>query len=55
MELDGARTFVLGATGVLGGEISRGLAQRGARLVLAGTPPRWSSTSSPGWSPATGS
>ena len=36
MELDGARTLVAGATGVLGGEISRGLARQGARLVLAG-------------------
>lgn len=36
MELDGARTLVAGATGVLGGEISCGLAARGAQLVLAG-------------------
>ncbi|GAA2823681.1 SDR family NAD(P)-dependent oxidoreductase [Crossiella cryophila] len=36
MELSGARILVVGATGVLGGRISRGLADRGAKLALAG-------------------
>lgn len=36
MELNGARTLVAGATGVLGGGIARSLHAAGARLVLAG-------------------
>lgn len=36
MELDGARTLVIGATGVLGGKLSRALHDEGARLVIAG-------------------
>jgi short-subunit dehydrogenase len=36
MELNGARTLVAGATGVLGGAIARALHAAGARLVLAG-------------------
>ena len=36
MELNGARTLVAGATGVLGGGIARALHKEGARLVLAG-------------------
>ena len=36
MELDGARTLVAGATGVLGGGIARALHREGARLALAG-------------------
>lgn len=36
MELNGARTLVAGATGVLGGGIARALHRDGARLVLAG-------------------
>lgn len=37
--LAGARVAVLGASGVLGGRISRSLASRGARLLLAGRDP----------------
>lgn len=37
--LAGARVAVLGASGVLGGLISRSLASRGARLLLAGRDP----------------
>lgn len=36
MELNGTRTLVAGATGVLGGGIARSLQKEGARLVLAG-------------------
>ena len=39
MELDGARTVVAGATGVLGGDIARALHREGARLALAGRNP----------------
>jgi NAD(P)-dependent dehydrogenase (short-subunit alcohol dehydrogenase family) len=36
MDLEGARVLVAGATGVLGGHISRALSGEGARVVLAG-------------------
>ncbi|GAA1106274.1 SDR family NAD(P)-dependent oxidoreductase [Nocardiopsis metallicus] len=36
MEIEGSRVLVAGATGVLGGHISRALSADGARLVLAG-------------------
>lgn len=36
MELQGARVWVVGATGVLGGELARGMAAAGARVALAG-------------------
>ncbi|QUX27143.1 SDR family oxidoreductase [Nocardiopsis akebiae] len=36
MDLEGARVLVAGATGVLGGHISRALNREGARVVLAG-------------------
>jgi short-subunit dehydrogenase len=36
MELDGTRWIVAGATGVLGGELVRGLVDRGARVVPLG-------------------
>ncbi|PDP87271.1 short-chain dehydrogenase [Glycomyces fuscus] len=36
MDLEGARVLVAGATGVLGGHISRALSGKGARVVLAG-------------------
>jgi short-subunit dehydrogenase len=36
MELDGTRWIVAGATGVLGGELARGLVDRGARVVPLG-------------------
>lgn len=36
MELSGARVVVCGASGVLGGQIARALAGRGARVVAAG-------------------
>ncbi len=36
MQLDGARTLVVGATGVLGGAAARDLGSRGARLALTG-------------------
>ncbi|SDO16043.1 Short-chain dehydrogenase [Klenkia soli] len=39
MELQGARVWVVGATGVLGGALARGLAAAGARLALAGRDP----------------
>lgn len=39
MELQGARVWVVGATGVLGGALSRGLVDAGARLALAGRDP----------------
>ncbi len=36
MQLEGARTLVVGATGVLGGAAARDLGARGARLALTG-------------------
>lgn len=39
MELAGARVLVVGATGVLGGRLAQGLADRGAQLVLTGRDP----------------
>ena len=36
MQLEGARTLVVGATGVLGGAATRDLGARGARLALTG-------------------
>jgi NAD(P)-dependent dehydrogenase (short-subunit alcohol dehydrogenase family) len=36
MELHGARTLVVGATGVLGGSLTRALQDAGARLVVTG-------------------
>ncbi|MCO7220370.1 SDR family oxidoreductase [Klenkia sp. PcliD-1-E] len=36
MELQGARVWVVGASGVLGGALARGLADAGARLSVAG-------------------
>lgn len=36
MDLRGARTLVVGATGVLGGRVARELASRGSRLVVTG-------------------
>ena len=36
MELNGARTLVVGATGVLGGKLSRALHDAGAQLAVAG-------------------
>lgn len=39
MELSGARVLVAGATGVLGGAITAELADRGARVALAGRDP----------------
>lgn len=36
MEIQGARVWVVGATGVLGGLLARGLASAGARVALAG-------------------
>lgn len=39
MQLDGARVLVVGATGVVGGAVSRELCARGARVVLTGRDP----------------
>lgn len=39
MELAGARVLVVGATGVLGGRLAQGLADRGAQLMLTGRDP----------------
>lgn len=39
MELQDARVLVVGATGVLGGAVARGLADAGARVALAGRDP----------------
>lgn len=39
MELTGARTLVVGATGVLGAAVSQALHEEGARLVLTGRSP----------------
>lgn len=39
MELDGARTFVAGASGALGGALARSLHDRGARVVVGGRRP----------------
>lgn len=39
MELTGARTLVVGGSGVLGAALSRALAQAGARLVVTGREP----------------